>query len=329
MFNKFILMSLATLLFGCKSKPKKGEPYPEIPHFPAMTSAVLRADTVVFPQGLFPHTYTISPDKERVFVLTYNLEDPTESMVYTVVALDPNGKVLRRVDLPRRSVAIRPCFFWEDDGMVTLILSDEFITFDPETLGIRKKIRIFHDENFLKQKELDELTPYYLNEAYNAAVEKAISKSRSVAVRTGPRSSFAYMMLDKGKSSPEVWQACTDETLAKADSAFVQLDNHFNPGSPIGLNRGELQAGETITDGPVSLTFFNYSIYDTVLDYPNYKNIEARYYEIITLKGRARFKVSNKGKRQYYLPQYADNHYLTTKNGAVWMAFEEALYIIR
>lgn len=329
MFNKFILMSLATLIFGCKSKPKKGEPFPEIPHFPALTTGAFRADTVLLPQGLFPHTFTISPDKERVFVLTYNLEDPVESMVYTVVALDANGNVLRRVDLPKRGVATRPCFFWENDGMVTIILSDEFITFDPETLGIRKKVKIFNDENFLKQKELDELTPYYLNEAFNDAVEKAISKSRSVAVRTGPRSSFAYMMLDKGKTNPEIWQACTDETLAKADSAFVQLDNHFNPGSPIGQNRGELQPGETITDGQTTLSFFNYSIYDTVLDYPNYKNIEARYYEIITPKGRTRFKVSNKGKRRYYLPQYADNQYLTTKNGVVWMGFEEGLFMIR
>jgi hypothetical protein len=300
-------MSLLSLLFGRKRNPQKGEPYPEIPHFPALSNPVFRAEKVIFPQGLFPHTFTIAPDKQHLYVLTCNLEDPVESMVYTMVCLDPNGKIVRQVDLPKRSAASRPGFVWEPDSLLTLILSDEFISFDPITLNIEKKIKIFHGDNFLKRKELDELTPYYLNEAYNEAVEKAISKSRSVAVRTGPRSNDKYLLLDKGRALPEVWQCCTDETLAKADSAFTHLHPDFNPGSPIGFHHGELQSGQTITDGPVSMTFFNYSIYDTVLDYPNYKNIEARYYELVTPKGMARFKVSNKGKRQYCLPQYADH----------------------
>lgn len=319
-------MSLLSLIFGGKSKPQKREPYPIIPHFPELSNPAFLSEKIVFPRGLFPRTFTISPDKKNIYVLAYNLEDPIKTMVYSVVCLDPDGKVLHLVHLPKRSIASRPGFIWESDRLLTLLLSDEFISFDPATLHIEKKIKVFNDENFLKRKELDELTPYYLNETYNDAVEKAISKSRSVAVRTGPRSSYTYMMLDKGHALPEVWKCCTKETLAKAESAFTQLDNAFNPGSPIGYNHGELQPLETITDGAISMHFFEYSIYDRVLDYPNYKNIEARYYEITTPKGKTRFKISNKGKRRYYLPQYADNLYLSTINGAIWMIFEEGLY---
>jgi hypothetical protein len=145
-------MSLLSLLFGRKRNPQKGEPYPEIPHFPAWSNPVFQVKKVIFPQGLLPYTFTIAPDKQHLYVLTCNLEDPVASMVYTMVCLDPNGKIMRQVDLPKRSAASPPGFVWESDSLLTLILSDEFISFDPITLNIEKKLKFFTTIIFSKEK---------------------------------------------------------------------------------------------------------------------------------------------------------------------------------
>ena len=71
MFQKLLLISLLTLLFGCGKKSGNKDKFPQVPYFPQADNPACRVEPVPMDSGFYAQSFIILPDKQHVYVLAY------------------------------------------------------------------------------------------------------------------------------------------------------------------------------------------------------------------------------------------------------------------
>ena len=319
MYQKLLLMSLFSLLFGCGNKSKNKEKYPEVPHFPQTDNPACRPEPVPMDSVFFAQAFIISPDRQSVFVLAYGMEGTPDRMPYQLLRLDAAGRVQAKMLMPDSQWADSPCFWWEDDGALTVMLANAIETFDPAAM---KAVRVWQQvdiKNFLPQKRLDQLTYDEQDTAYRQALERAAAKSRSAYVLRVLN--LHFLLLDTGGKTLQAWYLRDDDDIERFAAKFglrkgAQYDEKTKDG------------GDDVSDGNVRMSTLAHEMLDYKIAYPDLKYIGSRTLALTDGKQTARFKLSNKGNHSMDL-QYSDNQHLTTADGAVWVMYERQLYRVR
>lgn len=317
MYQKLLLMSLFSLLFGCGNKSKNKEKYPEVPHFPQTDNPACRLEPVRMDSGFFAQAFIISPDRQSVFVLAYGMEGTPDRMPYQLLRLDAAGRAQAKMVMPDSQWEDSPCFWWEDDGRLTLMLSSTIGTFDPVSMKTVKEWQQVDIKNFLPRKRLDQLTYDEQDTAYREAVEKAAAKSRSAYVLRVLN--LHFLMLDIGGKTLQAWYLRDDEDIERFTAKF-------------GLRKGAQYNEETkdgdVSDGNVRISTLARDMLDYKIAYPDLKYIGSRTLALTDGKQTARFKLSNKDNHSMDL-QYSDNQYLVTSDGTMWLMYERQLYRVK
>lgn len=318
MFNKILLMSLLSLLFGCGKSSKSKEQFPDLAHFPQTDNTACRVEPVLMDSGFFAQTFILAPNKQNVFVLAFGVAGTLDSMPYQILRLDPAGRVQAKIEFPGCRWSLRPVFWWEDDGLLTVMLVTDLKSVDPASMQVVRQWRQLDFENFLTQKQFDRLTYDEQDDAYKEALQNAIQKSRSAHVRYDAITKVHLLMLEMNTGKNEAWQLRSAEEAEPFITQFGLRTAGLNPGA-------DLEKGN-ILDGKDKLTYVARDVFDYKILYPNLKDVESRIFELSFAGGKkARFKLSNKKKRSLDL-QKADNQYLSTADGAMWLLYEQQLY---
>lgn len=310
--TRLLLMSLLSFLFGCGKGPAKTKPYADVPHFPQTDNPAFRVAPFVPDPDFFPQAFILSPDKKSVFVLAYGMEGPPESMTYQLLRLGQDGQVQARALMPDCQVAEVPNFWWEDDGSLSLMLHTDVKNFDPATLKVLKTWTQVDFTNFMPRKKLDQLVYDEQVDAYRAAMQMAIAQSSVRYVRKVLN--LEFLLLDFAHKPAEIWH------LRDADDVEPFIHEY-------GERKAPLNPADSLTDGPARMTLLAHQVLDYKFAYPNLKYIEENVHELSIGQRQARFKLSNKEKHALQLG-YADNGYLATADGAVWLLYERVLYRI-
>ncbi len=318
MYQKLLLMSLLSLLFGCGNKSKNKGKYPEVPHFPQTDNPACRLEPVAMDSGFFAQAFIISPDKQSVFVLAYGMEGTPDRMPYQLLRLDAGGRIQSKMVMPDSQWENAPCFWWEDDGKLTLMFSSVIGTFDPVGMKAVKEWQQVDIKNFLPQKRLDQLTYDEQDTAYREAMEKAVGKSRSACVLQVLN--LHFLLLDTNGKVLQAWYLKDDEDIERFTAKF-------------GLRKGAQYGAQTadddaVSDGNTRISTLAREMLDYKIAYPDLKYIGSRTLALSMGNQTARFKLSNKDNHSMNL-QYSDNQYLTTADSTIWLMYERQLYRVR
>lgn len=325
MFNKFLLMSLLSILFGCGKNAKNKDIYADVPHFPQTDNPACRVEEVPMDSGFFAQAFILSPDKNNVYVLAFGMAGTPDSMPYQLLRLDPSGRVLTKIMMPGCQWSDAPSLYWADNGQLGVALHGSVVrTFDPESLKMQKEWLEVFVENFLSRKKLDQLTFDERRDAYDAALHKAAQRSRSAFVIQFPGAAFYTLMLDFGETA-EAWHIRSEEEEQSLIDRYGLYKTGCNPGSRLTPRPATPDSGALITDGNTRLRYLIRHVFDYRIVYPNIKDVEARIFELSDNRGSTKFRLSNKEKHDLYL-QYADNQYLTSADNAIWILYERHLY---
>ena len=325
MFNKILLMSLLSVLFGCGKSAKDKDKYADVPHFPQTDNPACRVVQIPMDSGFFAQAFILSPDKTSVYILAFGMAGTTDSMPYQLLRLAPSGQVLAKTVMPGCQWSDAPALYWAERGQLGVALHGSVIRLlNPGSLQVVKEWREIFIENFLPQKKLEQLTYDEQRDAYEAALEKAIERSRSAFVIQFPGAAFYTLMLDFGKTA-EAGHIRSEEEEQPLIDRFGLYDVSFNPGSRLAPHPPTPDSGALIADGNIRLRYLLRHVFDYKIDFPNIKDMEARILELSNGSHAAKFRLSNKDKHDLYL-QYADNQYLATADQAVWLLYERQLY---
>ncbi len=318
MYQKLLLMSLLTLLFGCGNNPKNKDQFPEVPLFPKTDNPACRLEPVPMDSDFFAQAFIITPDRKSVFVLAYDTAGTPDRMPYQLLRLDAAGQVQAKIAMPDSQWEDIPCFWWEEDGSLSLMLKSVIETFDPAGMKVKKEWRQINPKNFLPRERLDQLTYDEQDTAYREAVKTSAGESRSgFVLETLNR---VFLMLDYDGKPSRAWLLSDEEDIERYKKIF-------------GLRKGAPNPAESAGDGLVSedtagLSYLSHDILDYKIAYPNLQYIESRTLALSIGNKKARFKLSNKDGHSLNL-QFADNQYLTTADGTVWLMYERDLYRVR
>lgn len=315
LFQKLLFMSLLSLLFGCGTKSGDKDKFPQVPYFPQTDNPACRVEPAPMDTGFYAQSFIIAPDKQHVYVLACGMAGTPEKMPYQLLRLDAAGQAQRKVEMPDCQWADTPCFWWENDGKLSLLLNDVIKTLDPDDLQLVKEWQQMDLKNFLPQKKMDQLTYDEQVLAYDEALQNAAGKSRTAYVLQVWN--LHYLMLDFKGQPAQSWHLWNDEDIEQAVARY-------------GLRKGasypaEQPENDLISDENARLTLLTHEVLDYKMAYPNLKYIEMRVLALTAGKQTARFKLSNKNNRSLFL-QYADNQRLTTADGTAWLLFEGVLY---
>lgn len=325
MFNKILLMSLFSILFGCGKNAKDTDKYADVPHFPQTDNPACQVEPISLDSGFFAQAFLLSADKTNVYVLAFGMAGTTDSMPYQLLRLDPAGRVLAKTVMPGCQWSEAPSLYWAENNRLGVALHGSVVrTFDPENLQLQKEWQEVFVENFLPPKKLDQLTYDERRDAYDAALQKAAQRSRSAFVIQFPGAAFYTLMLDFGKTA-ETWHIRSEEEEQPLIDRYGLYKITYNPGSRLTPKPATPDSGALITDGNTRLRYLVRHVFDYRIVYPNIKDVEARIFELSDKRGSAKFRLSNKEKHDLYL-QYADNQYLTTSDNAIWVLYERQLY---
>lgn len=325
MFNKILLMSLFSILFGCGKGAKDKDKYADVPHFPQTDNPACRVEPVHMDSGFFAQAFLLSPDKQNVYVLAFGMDGTADRMPYQVLRLDQTGRVLTKTVMPDCQWSNAPALYWASDGQLGIVLHGSVVRLlDPGSLRVVKEWREVFAENFLPRKKLDQLTFNERRDAYDAALQKAAQRSRSAFVIQFPGAAFYTLMLDFGKTA-EAWHIRSEEEEQSLIDHYGLYKIDYNPGSRLAPHPPTPDSGALITDGNTRLRYLVRHVFDYRIVYPNIKDVEARIFELSDKRRSTQFRLSNKEKHDLHL-QFADNHYLTSSDKAIWVLYERQLY---
>ena len=312
----FLLMSLLSFLFGCGESSNKSEQYAQVPQFPQLDNPNCQVVPFKTDTDFFAQTFIISPDKKNVFVLAYGMAGTPQKMPYQILKLNMDGNMEHKVTIPNCVWGEIPNFWWENNGYLSLKIADDIKTFDPFQLTIVKARREISKENFLSHKRLVMMEYHETEDAYDSALQKAIEKSTVQYVRKVLN--LDYLMLDFADRQAEAWYLYPNNEVEHVIAKYGEQKSPMNPPPPT--------EDDIITDGNTRLTFLKHNTLDYKIAYPNIKYIEERVLQLsVNNNQKARFKLGNKENHGLEL-HYADNGFLTTTNGHVWLLYERQLY---
>lgn len=319
-----ILSFLASCFGGRKAEKVAVKPYPR---FPETDVAGLTFEHIELGHGFQMKTFFISADKQHVYALGYKdvgtraPDDPrpAERTDAAIFEMDTKGKPLRHLE-----------FRGSDDdwgtsmGMIGNELmfysGDHFIVINTSTMKVAEKIPVWHDQHFPTKQNIemmtrDEYIPAYL-EKFDAAMEKC-TDCHWLVWPSGKY--FVYVAGPLGKRA--LWSPIDyrDETIAPLKKKFPAISVVMNAGADSGVSN------PTILDGAAKIREEAEIDDGTELDYPNYKDRSIVQYEL-TIGSRIIHFSTGDRKRQDRRVGFADNNYLTTADGAVWLRHMHWLY---
>lgn len=325
MYHRLLLMSLFSILFGCGKRSTDKEKYPHIPHFPLTDNPACQVEAVPIPDSVQVHAFIFSPDKQSIYVLTYGPVETPEQMPYHLFRLDSGGDIQAKTTLPDKRWSNQPLLYWEENGLLTLVLPNAAITtFDPVSLKTTQEWQVITTKNFLPSRRLQQLTFDEQRDAYREAREQAIRKCDMGFWVLLPAGNLNLLALEYSSKPGEAWQTPSDEAV---DTRFPLKKRATNPDAQQFAGEKTPEPNDQITDGIAGLKFLARDVFDYKINYPNLRDIESRIFEISSGKRVARFKLSNKDKHSLQL-QLSDDQYLTTSDGALWLIYEGLLYRI-
>ena len=327
----FLSMSLFTLLAGCFGGRNKPEKVPAQPYsrFPETDVPGVQFEHVTLEDGFDMKTFFVSPDKQHLYVLAYKTfgtripDDPRppERTDARIFELDSKGKTLRHLEFRNTDDT------WGSSmGMIgnelMLYTGDNFFVINTETLKVAEKIPVWHEQHFPTKQDITLMTRDEYIPAYEALFDSATSNCTNCRWLEWPSGKlFVYVSAPAGKRA--LWSPIT-----YMDDVIDPLKKRF-PATPVSMNptADTTGGGEdfSITDGSVRLHEDEVLDGGTELDYPNYKHRSIVQYTL-TLGARVLHFSTTDQKRQQTRLGFADNRYLTTADGAVWVRYMSWLY---
>ena len=324
-------MTILSFLAGCfgARKPEKVavKPYPRFPETDvpglAFEHIELGNGFQMKPSSSLPTNSTCTRSATRTRG-TRAPDDPrpAERTDAAIFEMDPNGKPLRHLEL-RGS----------DDGWGTSIgmignelmfySGDHFIVINTSTMKVAEKIPVWHEQHFPTKQDIemmtrDEYIPAYL-EKFDAAMEKC-TDCHWLVWPSGKY--FVYVAGAAGKRA--LWSPIdyTAETIEPLKKKFPTISVVTNPGADSGVSN------PTIVDGSAKIREEAEIDDGQELDYPNYKNRSIVQYEL-TIGSRVIHFSTGDRNRQDRRVGFADNNYITTADGAVWLRHMHWLYRVQ
>jgi hypothetical protein len=329
----FCIMSILALLascFGKKSdKPVEKAHASEYVRFPASDVPEIKFEHVVLDTDFVMKSFFIVPDKKHVYVLAYkyyssnNPDDPTrvKRTDLRLFSLDMKGAIVQRIDMPRVNDEWGSSFGMVGDE-VWLFVGDNFIPIDTKSFTVGASIPVRHEQHFPTKQNVTLMTPGEQRDAYYPLMDAALKDAANVRFLTWPSGKyFAFVQGPAAKRAAWTPRDYTDEELA-AIRKFNPLVVSVNP-TAAALDGDRYHA----TDGAAKIEEVDLLDGGTELDYPNYKQRHIMQYELTLNNRPIHFSTANQ-KRQDLRIGYADNRYLTTADGAVWVRYMSWLYRI-
>lgn len=329
-----LIMSLFTILFGCKDKKQQEAKTVESPRFPATDHPDVQFSPVSL-DGFNAQAFYITADKQSVFVL--GAKDPDleqkqeegyepqprqfERIDYRIFYLDSNGAIKYHHDILQTD--------WLDGGSFGMLegefmlrIGDFFLVLDPKTLDVLEKIPV-HDPTYVSWKE-PEMTFDEKRDDYQAKFDLLYDNPNARWLDWSPVPEYmVFVEGPKGKRAAWYPISYEDELLADLKQRFKPLVVPLNP-TAIG---SDSTTNFTITDGDANIEETEFLSAGTQLDYPNYKSRSVLLYEM-QLNGKTlHFSTTDKDRHDLRL-RFSDNLFLTTKGGEVWLIYEGVLYLL-
>lgn len=310
--NFLLILTILSALFGCNSKSKQLADIDKIPHFPQTDNPAFKVEPYQVDAGFYVQNFIFSQDKKNVFLLACKVDTAPERISYQLLRLDQDGKVEEKLVLPYDQWTGVPGFWWEDDGRLGLRLENEFEVFDPTNFKTMETWKEIDFNNFMTQEKRDQLVYDEQVDAFMDVWHKAIDKSHSQYIRKVMN--LYYMFIDLKPKPSEVWCVQNQDDI---DYWIEKYGERITP-----MNPEKYTVDDNVSVVEVAHHFLDYKII-----FPNIKDIEAYIMKLSSGKKSAQFRLSNKEGHSLNLT-YADNQYMTTGNGDVWMMYEKVLYHI-
>lgn len=326
-------MSLFTFLAGCFGARKEPSKPPAVPHprFPDTDVAGLKFEHIELADGFSMKTFFIAPDKQHVYVLAYKdfgkrIPDdprPPERTDTRVFELDAKGVIQRHVELKNTGDSWGSSMGLIGDELM-LYTGDDFVVVNTKSFTAKEKIPVWYDQHFPTKQNIELMTRDEYIPAYEALFDAAIKNCTNCHWLVWPSGKyFVYVSGPPGKRA--MWSPLTyeDERIDPLKKQFPPVAVSVNPN----VNDGVKGGGFTVTDGAAKIHEEDILDGGRELDYPNYKDRSIVQYAL-TIDTRVIHFSTTDQKRQDARLGFADNMYLTTADGAVWVRYMGWLYRI-
>lgn len=326
-------MSLFTFLTGCfgaRKEPERPSATP-FPRFPDTDVTGVKFEHIGLEDGFSMKTFFISPDKQHVYVLAYKdigkrIPDdprPPERTDARLIELDMKGVAKRRIELPHTRDAWGSSMGLIDDELMFLT-GDHLIVLDTKSFKPRERIPVWYDQHFPTKQNIELMTRDEYLPAYEALFDAATRDCTTCRWLVWPGGKqYVYVPGPAGKRA--AWEPLTyeDEVIDPLKKRFPPIAVSLNPTMTGGVEGGHF----TVTDGAAKIV--EEAILDggRELDYPNYKSRSIVQYALSIGTRVLHFSTTDQ-KRQDARLGFADNIYLTTADGAVWVRYMGWLYRI-
>lgn len=320
-----LLMSLFSLIFGCGRKKTPAEP-PPFPRFPETDHPHIEAEPVALDEGFAVRSFCLAPGTPFVYVLAYRDTVQRQGRYKTnasdarIYRLDSRDTSLRHLDVPDSDWVSGVGFGWMPDGLWAL-LDDGFHRIDTAEFVLREKIPTY-DDRFFPGAKLDEMTFDELRDGYEAAFEAMLARDAGQHWLEWTPYGGYYVLANEPKQKRSAWSPRTYE-----DDVLEPLRKRFAPLRPLVNPQAETDS-ILIHDGDCDIRTLEIRSAGTELDYPNYKSRRIAQYELKMGAETVHFSMTDK-KRGILFPDFADNLYLRTPDGSVWIKYGTLLYRLK
>jgi hypothetical protein len=323
------VLSLLASCFGRKTPAEREPTVAEYPRFPATDVADAAFALVALDDGYRMKSFFIAPDKASVYVLghrSYEGKDPdgpylVELTDLRLFALDAKGRITRRFDMKRTDLA------WGSsmamiDGELLVLTGDQFVVIDAASFRARERIPVWHDQHFPTAGDIEMMTPDEQRDAYVPLMDAALRDCAGCRWLAWPSGQY-FVMAPGPRGKRAAWSPLTyaDEVVAPLRQRFAPLTPSMNP--HVSTDAGG--DGFTAVDGDATLREEDLLSGGTQLDYPNYKGRMVAQYALTTGPRVVHFSTTDRDRQDLRLG-FADNVYLTTADGAVWVRYMGELF---
>ncbi len=306
------LISLGSIFTSCLPTSKKQDNKQLIPQFPQTDNPTCTVQVVLYDTLFNAQSFIIVPDKRHVFCLSYTILQDDKAVDYSLHRINSEGVIDETITLNNFNWTRYACFAWEDDGKLRLFLNDESILSDPLNLKDIRRDKIYHFENFLSQNEKMKLVFDEQRDAYTSQLKNALDKSLKTIVRRLPK--LGVLELNDSNNQQAYWHIRDEEDLSYYIKKF-------------GEHKAEGVVVNDSIDAEASIRHSSHQILDYKMAYPDLEYIEENVFELIYKNQRARFKCTNKEKLPLEFSM-ADNNYLLTTGGSIWILYNAQLFRI-
>lgn len=322
-------MSLFTFLASCvgaRTEAAKAT-VAEHPRFPETDAAGVTFEHIVLPDGFSMKTFFIAPDKQSLYALAYKdfgtrIPDdprPAERTDIRVYELDTKGVAKRHLELRNTADVYGSSVGMIGDELM-MYTGDQFVVINTTTLTSKETIPVWHEQHFPTKQNIELMTRDEYIPAYEKLFDAALKDCTHCHWLVWPSGKyFVYVSGPPGKRA--MWSPLTYE-----DHIIDPLKKRF-PTITVAENvrAGTNGGGFMVTDGAVTIHEEDILDGGRELDYPNYKDRSIVQYAM-TIGSRILHFSTTDRKRQDARIGFADNAYLTTADGAVWVRYMGWLY---